>query len=42
MMQERAYINADGSVKADIIAEQQASLAMSAQRHNVDPNWSMP
>ena len=36
-MQERAYINQDGSVKADIIAEQQASLAMSAQRHNVDP-----
>jgi hypothetical protein len=36
-MQERAYINPDGSVKADIIAKQQASLAMSAQRHNVDP-----
>ncbi|MBP8030010.1 MAG: phytanoyl-CoA dioxygenase family protein [Pseudomonadales bacterium] len=36
-MKERAYINPDGSVKAEIIAEQQASLAMSAQRHNVDP-----
>ena len=36
-MKEMAYINPDGTVKAEIIAEQQASLAMSAQRHNVDP-----
>ena len=36
-MSDSVFINPDGSVKAEIIAEQQASLAKSAERHNVDP-----
>ena len=35
-MHERAYINADGSLTHDILAEQLAARAASAQRHGVD------
>jgi ectoine hydroxylase-related dioxygenase (phytanoyl-CoA dioxygenase family) len=35
-MSERSYINADGSVKAEIFQQQQAKLAASAKTHNVD------
>ena len=36
-MKRRAYINDDGTVRAEILAEQEASLADSARRHGVDP-----
>ncbi len=35
-MTERAYINEDGSVRSDIVADQEAFLAASADRHGVD------
>ena len=35
--QDNAYINKDGSVKQEILEQQQADLASSANRHNVDP-----
>jgi ectoine hydroxylase-related dioxygenase (phytanoyl-CoA dioxygenase family) len=35
-MPERSYTNPDGSVKADIVAEQEAAAAASARKHNVD------
>ncbi len=38
-MTKRSYINEDGSVKADIIANQEAALASSAQSHGVDPDY---
>ena len=38
-MSERSYINEDGSVKADIIAHQQAALAASAQVHGVEDQY---
>lgn len=35
-MTGRAYINEDGSVRSDIVADQETSLAASAERHGVD------
>jgi ectoine hydroxylase-related dioxygenase (phytanoyl-CoA dioxygenase family) len=35
-MGERAYINADGSLRDDLLAEQRAARGTSAQRHGVD------
>ncbi|HEY9036612.1 MAG TPA: phytanoyl-CoA dioxygenase family protein [Pseudomonadales bacterium] len=36
-MSDRAYINADGSIKTEILAAQQAALATSAEKRGVDP-----
>lgn len=36
MSKERAYINADGSIKGDIIADQKATAAKTSQSHGVD------
>jgi hypothetical protein len=37
MSKRRAYIEADGSVRAELLAQQQAALADSARVHGVDP-----
>ncbi len=35
-MTARSYVNEDGSLKYEILAEQRAAKATSAQRHGVD------
>jgi ectoine hydroxylase-related dioxygenase (phytanoyl-CoA dioxygenase family) len=37
MSKRRAYLEADGSVRAELLAQQQAALADSARAHGVDP-----
>jgi hypothetical protein len=37
MAKRRAYLEADGSVRPELLAQQQAALADSARVHGVDP-----
>ena len=36
MIGQRAYVNEDGTIREEIVAEQRAALAASAERHGVD------